>query len=501
MLHVDCASLRRRTTFLVFAKCLVFGAFAFAFGLRLGPIAAAIVVATTLVVTTGLVLLLRFRAGRWSRLSREGRVLCDGDPESRRTDERRATHRGCVWHHLVADTSVPPRLGCPHVRADSIASIEYGPWSRVWQDSVLIIRLIESESVGMRVFSRPIDLGGAFVPRRLSHHLLLGGAPRCAGVQANGPVTVVRSPSMWLPWQPALALSIPLAGVALAGRGWRDRRAVVACVFAHELALVLGLYALWRIAGRLSVMKVDHALDRGRTIWHLEQSLHLPSELALQQVALAHPLVVQAANLYYAVAHVPALIAMLLWAFIWHREPYARVRNVLALLTGVCLLVQLLPVAPPRLVPDLGFVDTAHFYGQSVYGAVGTGVSDQLSAMPSLHVGWAVLVAAAVVLLGTSPWRWLVVAHPVMTLLAVAVTANHWWLDGVAAGAILVASVALDALVHRSRGAPAGADAGLVINLDGDGRDEQPGVPVPRPRLLAVPAPDAGDEIRDGEKV
>jgi hypothetical protein len=273
---------------------------------------------------------------------------------------------------------------------------------------------------------------------------------------------------MWLPWQPALASALVLAGVVRAGRGWRDRRAVAARTFARELALVLGLYALWRIAGQLSVMEVDHALDRGRTVWHLEQTLHLPSELALQQVALAHPLVVQAANLYYAVAHVPAVIAVLLWAFIWHRGPYARVRNVLALLTGACLLVQLVPVAPPRLVPDLGFIDTAHRYGQSVYGAVGTGVSDQLSAMPSLHVGWAVLVGAAVVLLGTSPWRWLVVAHPALTLLVVAVTANHWWLDGVAAGAILGASVALDAIVRRRRRAPV--------------------VSVPRLRPLAMPA-------------
>lgn len=257
---------------------------------------------------------------------------------------------------------------------------------------------------------------------------------------------------MWLPWQPALALGLALGGVAVAGRGWRDRRAVVVRTFAQELALVLGLYALWRIAGRLSVMKVDHALDRGRAVWDLEQAMHLPSELALQQMTLAHPFVVQVANIYYAVAHVPAVIIMLLWAFIWHRTPYARVRNVLALLTGACLLVQLLPVAPPRLVPDLGFVDTGHFYDQSVYGAVGTGVSDQLSAMPSLHVGWALLVGAAVVLLGSSPWRWLVVAHPVLTLLVVAVTANHWWLDGVAAGAILGASFALDAFVRGRLG-------------------------------------------------
>lgn len=229
----------------------------------------------------------------------------------------------------------------------------------------------------------------------------------------------------------------------------------MACAFASELALVLGLYALWRIAGHLSVMKVDHALDRGRAIWDVEQALHLPSELALQQAVLPHPLLVQASNLYYAVAHVPAVIALLLWAFLLHRDRYPRVRNVLALLTGACLLVQLWPVAPPRLVPDLGFVDTAHLYGQSVYGAVGTGVSDQLSAMPSLHVGWAVLVGVAVVLIGTSPWRWLVVAHPVLTVLVVGVTANHWWLDGVVAAVILGASVALDTLVRRTLHGPA----------------------------------------------
>lgn len=293
---------------------------------------------------------------------------------------------------------------------------------------------------------------------------------------------------MWLPWQPALAMGLVLGGVAVAGQGWQDRRAVVVRAFAHELALVLGLYALWRIAGRLSVMSVDHALDRGRTVWDLEQGLHLPSELALQQAVLPHPIVVQAANLYYAVAHVPAVILVLLWAFIWHREPYGRIRNVLALLTGACLLVQLVPVAPPRLVPDLGFVDTAHLYGQSVYGAVGTGVSDQLSAMPSVHVGWAVLVGAAVVLVGTSPWRWVVLAHPVITVVVVAATANHWWLDGVVAAVILAASVAIDAGVRRRVRDRIARDDGLVVQLDRAGPDEVSELRVPELELLAVSA-------------
>ncbi len=248
---------------------------------------------------------------------------------------------------------------------------------------------------------------------------------------------------MWLPWPPALALAVVLVAFVAASRRTPGRHLAVARAFAGEIALILALYALWRYAGGISVMKVDHALDRGRGVWDLEQRLHFPSELALQRAVLDHPLLIQAANRYYAVMHVPALIAVLIWAFVWHRDRYPLVRNTLALVTGACLVIQLVPVAPPRMFPGLGFVDTAHLYGQSVYGAVGSGISDQLSAMPSVHVAWAVLVGVAVVAFGASRWRWLVLAHPVLTVLVVTLTANHWWLDGVVAVALLAASAAV----------------------------------------------------------
>ena len=155
---------------------------------------------------------------------------------------------------------------------------------------------------------------------------------------------------MWLPWPPAILMALLLWCGVWASRRSPDRRVAVARAFAGETALVLALYALWRIAGgcrsegRSRAGPWPHCLGPRAGPAHAERA-------ALQQVVLAHPLVVQAANLYYAVAHVPAIIAMLLWAFIWHRDRYPRVRNVLALLTGACLLVQLLPVAPPRLCP------------------------------------------------------------------------------------------------------------------------------------------------------
>ena len=90
------------------------------------------------------------------------------------------------------------------------------------------------------------------------------------------------------------------------GRVWTGARP-----FALEISLILVLYALWRIAGQLSVLHTDGAEARGRDLWNLERTLHLPSELTIQHWVLPHPWLVQAANVYYAVVHVPALIAML----------------------------------------------------------------------------------------------------------------------------------------------------------------------------------------------
>jgi hypothetical protein len=249
---------------------------------------------------------------------------------------------------------------------------------------------------------------------------------------------------MWLGWDVAAVASVILAAFGVLARSARRRDLVLAAGIAREAALVLVLYAVWQKAGELAGSRVNGGISHGRDIWHLEQALHFPSELSVQRLALPHPLFVQACNAYYAVAHAPALIVFLLWLFFRHRPRYARWRNCLALSTAACFLVQMVPVAPPRMFGGLGFVDTGLRYGQSVYGSVGGGVAPQLSAMPSVHVGWAVLIALAAVEISTSRWRWLVIAHPVATVIVVVATANHWWLDGVVAIGFLALALMAD---------------------------------------------------------
>jgi hypothetical protein len=205
----------------------------------------------------------------------------------------------------------------------------------------------------------------------------------------------------------------------------------------RELIVLNVLFILWRIVGRVSLFHEAGAFSRGSWIWRLERNLRLPNEAAMQRAVLPHATLARIANGYYEYAHAILLAAVLVWLLVRHRDQYLKWRNLVVAFTAVSLLIGLLPVAPPRLVPGLGMVDLAARYHQSVYAGLGKGVTDQLSSVPSVHVGWAIIVAAAVITVSRSRWRWLALAHPVLTAYVVVVTANHYWVDGLAAVAVL----------------------------------------------------------------
>jgi PAP2 superfamily len=236
-----------------------------------------------------------------------------------------------------------------------------------------------------------------------------------------------------LTWRQATALAAGLG--LLAQILLLHRRTQRLSGLVRESAYLAGLYALWQLVGTLATGTAG-AFHRAVRIIDLERSWHLPRESGVQDLIAKHPLLAQACNLYYATMHFTGLFVLLLWLFLRHRHGYAQVRTTVALFTGACLLIQFVPVAPPRLMPELGFVDVAAKYGQSVYGGFGV-AADQLSAMPSVHVGWAVLIAVTAVTVSRSRWRWLVLLHPALTVFVVVATGNHFWLDGIVATGVL----------------------------------------------------------------
>lgn len=276
-----------------------------------------------------------------------------------------------------------------------------------------------------------------------------------------------------LTWQHSGELAGVLAAASVAMRAVPQRRVRQFAPFAFEAAIIGVLYAMWQLAGKWSVMGTSDAMARARWIRHFDEHLPLPTEQTLNSAILHWKQLVQVTNLYYDTMHFTMMFVFLIWLFWRHRDRYPAVRTTMAWTTFFCLLIQLIPVAPPRMLH--GFVDTAMRYHQSVYSN-GLAV-DQLSAMPSVHVAWAMVIGYYTATVSTSRWRWVGPLHSLLTVLVVVSTANHWWLDGIVATLVLVACAwgrygvalayhrAVNALsATRRRPAPVAADDQVCVN-------------------------------------
>ncbi|MFE1312932.1 phosphatase PAP2 family protein [Streptomyces sp. NPDC058755] len=233
----------------------------------------------------------------------------------------------------------------------------------------------------------------------------------------------------------------------------------------REFLLVAGLFLVYKLGRQLATGHTADAFHNAHRVWDLERAVHLPHETAVQSALLHGDALVHLANTYYATVHFPATLAFLVWLYLRRPAHYVWARRVLAVVTSAALVLPFVfPLAPPRMLTGTGLVDTARIYGPSVYGPPSSDhLSNQFAAMPSLHFGWALMVAIGLIAATRPPAshhhpnrgaarrsirpsrRWLWLLHPVITLLVIVGTANHYWLDAIVATAML--GVAL-AVVH-----------------------------------------------------
>ncbi|MGW0861699.1 phosphatase PAP2 family protein [Streptomyces sp. NPDC002611] len=232
----------------------------------------------------------------------------------------------------------------------------------------------------------------------------------------------------------------------------------------RELLLVAGLFLVYKLGRQLATGHTGEAFHNAHRVWDFERAVHLPGEGAVQSLLLHGDALVRVANTYYATVHFPATVAFLVWLYLRRPAHYVWARRVLAAVTAAALALHLLfPLAPPRMLAATGLVDTARVYGPSVYGDPATdSLSNQFAAMPSLHFGWALMVAIGLIVATRSRWRLLWLLHPLLTLLVIVGTANHYWLDAIVATALLGLALAVVHVPHRTATTAGRAQGGLV---------------------------------------
>ena len=222
--------------------------------------------------------------------------------------------------------------------------------------------------------------------------------------------------------------------------------------FLRELAAVaVGALIYYLVRGAVAD-RAEEAFQRARDILDLEQRLRLDWETAIHESILGSNALIDFANGTYFWGHMPLLIVLAVWLWRSHRDTWRTFRNAL-LISGAIGVTSyfLFPTAPPRLMPELGYIDTLAVRAAPAYQAQEVGVFvNPYAALPSLHVGWALIAGLAVWRTSQHPlMRTLAVAIPLSQSWAVVATANHWTLDAVAGIAVCLFAWLAVLLVNR----------------------------------------------------
>ncbi|MEV0128083.1 phosphatase PAP2 family protein [Dactylosporangium sp. NPDC050688] len=181
----------------------------------------------------------------------------------------------------------------------------------------------------------------------------------------------------------------------------------------------------------------DTALANAAAVVNFEKSVGLFHESWLQSTFAGTPAVATFFNWIYIYGHWPVIVATLVWLARTNPAIYYRTRNAMLLSGGIGLVVfMLFPLAPPRLA-ELGLVDTVTQSDGAYRVLQPTMFTNQYAAMPSLHVGWDLLIGLAILAAARGPLlRAFGAAMPVLMTAAVVLTANHYIVDAIAGAAL-----------------------------------------------------------------
>jgi len=213
-------------------------------------------------------------------------------------------------------------------------------------------------------------------------------------------------------------------------------------VWWQELGIIAIGYWLYSLGRNAIPQQAAIATRHGESVQRLQDRLHLNFELSINHWVAAHEWVAQVMDYYYATLHFVVTIGVMVWLFVRRPHIYRGARTVLFTTTLIALAgFALYPLAPPRLLPGVSYIDTLlkfHTWGSLADPDVAAH-SNQYAAMPSLHIGWALWCGISIFMCAQRLWiRILALVYPLFTLTVIIGTANHYLIDAVG-GAVTIA--------------------------------------------------------------
>ena len=223
----------------------------------------------------------------------------------------------------------------------------------------------------------------------------------------------------------------------------------------RQLLLFAGAYFGYQTVRGIVDGQKTVAFANGHHVIDLERSTHTFFEPNLQSALIDHRWLIDFANFMYLNSHFVVTTTFLAWLYLRRNENFYFVRNMFLVAMGLALVGYVaFPTAPPRLYPELGFIDTisagAHVNHDSALVSV---FVNPYEAVPSMHCAFALMIGVPGFLLTRhTVFKVFWALYPLIVIWVVIVTGNHYWFDA-AVGAMVaaVSAVVAQRLFARAR--------------------------------------------------
>ncbi len=222
----------------------------------------------------------------------------------------------------------------------------------------------------------------------------------------------------------------------------------------EAVVVVIAFLVYFFIRGAV-VDRAGEALANGLDLIALERAMGMYWEIEWQSWIIDEYWAVRAMNWIYFWGHMPLVIVLAIFLWVWHRSTYGLMRTAFLASGAIGVVIYALyPVAPPRLVPFAGYMDTMAVLDRVGYQAQeAQAFVNPYAAVPSLHFGWSMLLGGAFAWVGRRR-AWVVVAGvmwPVLMLFSIVMTANHFIIDAVFGAIVSLAGLAIAEGMRRAQ--------------------------------------------------
>ncbi len=247
---------------------------------------------------------------------------------------------------------------------------------------------------------------------------------RPAGLHISATITIVGLLGCLVMQQVAITVGFTVVALLFVLRKTRFEH-VSPRSFMIETAAVLSGLAVYQVARKLIIAPWSQAEDNAARVIDVEQKLGFFTESHTQDLLAPNRAMMEFFNHYYFYGFLALIAATLVWLYFEHRPHFEIFRNALGISALLAVItISIFPVAPPRMMPEAGVIDTFVLLGNPMEFA------NEFAAVPSLHVGWTAL--AGYMIGRTVGGRWGVVCGLVpgtLMALTVVATGNHYWFD------------------------------------------------------------------------